>query len=171
MRHCVAFAVAALLLVLPAATASDSQSVVGSYVPVPSGPTTFTEHSKNVCVIRMPLSFLLFDGSLEGSFDVVATLNVKKLPADACSDDESDLPAIFAATANIHGQGTFTGSLDGAAGTFDGTMVAWHDGGFATGRIVVKHGTGDLVGLHGVLHLAGELGQVGAITGELHLAP
>jgi hypothetical protein len=169
MRHLVTLAVAALLLAVPTAMAKDSQSVEGSYIAVPAGPMTFAEHSKNVCVIQMPLSFVM-TGDLNGSFDVTATLSVKKLPQGACSPGMQNIPAIFAARATIHGQGSFR-SFAAAEDTFDGTFVARHDGGFATGRIVVKHGTGDFAGVHGILHSAGKLGYPGLYNGELHFAP
>jgi hypothetical protein len=167
MRHAVVFAAAALLLAVPGAMAKEFQSVEGSYDAIPAGPMTFTERSKNVCVIQMPLSFVL-TGDLNGSFDVTATLSVKKLPEGACRPD--DILAILAARATIHGQGSFW-SFAAPENTFDGTFVAWHEGGFATGRIVIKHGSGDFAGMHGILHIWGKLTEPGSYCGQLHFAP
>lgn len=165
MPHAVVFAVAALLVVVPTAGAKDSQSVLGGWdLGFPIDPT-YTEHSKNVCVIQMGLPFAL-NGDLQGPFVVSITMKVKKLGEGKCSPE--NIFEIFMAPANIHGHGSFDGYLDGTEVAFEGNMVAWHDQGQAKGQVVIQHGTD---GLHGILHIEGMVGVGGTYSGETHFAP
>lgn len=50
------------------------------------------------------------------------------------------------------GRGSFTGTVNGKSGTFEYIANFRTDGrGHAWGGIVIKHGTGELAGIHGVL--------------------
>ncbi len=160
MRHFVTLAVAGLLLVAPSADANDSQQVSGSYLleMIPEVPMTMDQKSKNVCVITLGLRMNL-TGDLTGTLDSTVTMNNK----GACDD--------FQAKANIHGKGIFTGALGNKQGAFDVSAVFWHDNLVATGWLTIQHATGELSGLHGILHVEGAVGVGGDYHGEVHFAP
>lgn len=151
----------ALLLPVPPMEAVDSQEVSGTYTLEfpPDAPFNAVQVSSKVCQVRMGSRFVL-DGDLKGSIDVLLSISLKSL----CSD--------WSAPANIHGKGSFVGMLGEAAGSFDVTMVAWHEQDYvAHGKWVIQHADGDLAGLHGTLYFAGFVGWGGTYRGNLHFAP
>jgi hypothetical protein len=156
-------AVAALLLIVPAvqAQAGDHQQVSGAYLLelIPEVPLTMDQRSPNVCVITLGLRMHFVSGDLIGTADSVATMNNK----GACDD--------FSAKATIQGKGSFDGALGDKQGAFDLSAVFWHDNFAAWGRLTIQHATGDLAGLHGVLHVEGIVGVGGDYHGKVHFAP
>ena len=159
MRLFVTLAVAALLLV-PATGAKDFQEVSGAYtVMMDWSATTFDQRSKNMCVVDAVYSLVL-SGDLSGSVDVRATVNHKGF----CYD--------FSLPATVHGKGScLDASLGDKPGTFDVSVAFQHDAGIATGQMTIQHATGELAGLHGILHIEGGVGGGGEYSGKLHFAP
>jgi len=72
---------------------------------------------------------------------------------------------------NFHGVETFTGTVNGAAGTLTFNAVSRHDpSGASHGKAVIRQATGELAGLHGVLFqdgTVGPLGPLGSYSGHI----
>jgi uncharacterized protein DUF3224 len=65
---------------------------------------------------------------------------------------------------NFHGVETFTGTVNGAAGTLTFNVASRHDpSGASHDKAVIRRGTGGLAGLHGVLFQEGTVGPLGPL--------
>jgi len=67
-------------------------------------------------------------------------------------------------------QGTFTGNVAGASGTFDFQLEgkAYGPQGNIQGQLVILAGTGNLANLHGQITLTGQLPIGGTYSGDIH---
>ena len=116
--------------------------------------------SSEACDVQMGFQFLL-DGDLKGPLDLLVSISLK----GPCGGDWSQ-------PANVHGKGSFVGTLGEAGGSFDVTMSAKHEQDYvAHGQFVIQHAAGDLAGLHGILDFAGSVGGGGTYCGDVHFAP
>jgi hypothetical protein len=72
---------------------------------------------------------------------------------------------------NFHGVETFTGTVNGAAGTLTFNVASRHaPSGLSRGKAVIRQATGGLAGLHGVLFqdgTTGPLGPIGSYSGRI----
>jgi hypothetical protein len=112
----------------------------------------------NICIIDLDATFA-FQGTLQGAF----TAAFRIVHRGPCSQPA---PETFEA------EGTYTGSVATASGTFDFNFAGSIDTqGNAQGGLTVLHGTGGLANLHGTLTLTGQAGVGGTYSGQVHFDP
>lgn len=147
----------ALLLSVPVAQATPPQAANGTFAVVNVTPTSVQPVSDN-CQIELEATFS-FQGTLDGSF----TAHFSILHHGAC---DQPAPEIFEA------QGTYTGMVNDASGSFDFNFHGNIDAqGRAQGQLVIQRGTAGLANLHGQLTLTGQAGVGGTYTGNIHFEP
>jgi Protein of unknown function (DUF3224) len=136
-----------------AATAAPRETASGDFVSTSTtingirtaGPTTFIDLSFTVS----------YSGTLTGTSVVEGTLTAHK-------NDSG----------NFHGVETFTGTVNGVPGTLSFDLVARNNpAGVEHGTARIRGATGELAGLHGVLHQAGTVegppGPAGTYSGRI----
>jgi hypothetical protein len=168
MRQILTLAVAAVVLVAPAAGAKDFQEVSGTYsVVFPGPPATYDERSPNQCIITVRYLLELTpdtEDDLEAQIDVWARVN-NKGPCTALN-----VPA------TVHGKGeALQASLGDESGAFSANVVFKHEAsteffGGAHGQATIQQASGDLAGLHGILNLEGTVILGGRYSGRLHFS-
>jgi hypothetical protein len=145
------------VLVSPAVQASPPQTASGDFV-VEDLVINSVEPKGEITHIELTATFRL-EGDFEGTF-VADFLIVHLGPSDQPAEE------IFVA------QGTFTGKVYGADGSFDFTFVGTIDAdGQAEGELVIGRGTDDLENLSGQITLSGISGVAGNYEGSIHFAP
>ena len=146
-----------LLLLFPTAYAVEPTPASGTFQVV-GATVTSVQPVDNICIIELDATFA-FLGTLGGSF----TASFKIIHRGSCAQPA---PEIFEA------QGTYTGSVTAASGTFDFNFEGSIDAqGNAEGKLVILRGTGGLANLHGMLTLTGQAGVGGTYSGQIHFDP
>ena len=147
----------AAALTAPSAQASPPQSASGDFF-VEDLVVTSVEPKGEICHIELTATF-----RLEGTFDGAFVADFQIVHLGACDEPAEQ---VFVA------QGTFTGEVDGAKGSFDFTFQGEIDEeGRAEGDLVIGRGTDDLEDLSGRINLTGTAGVDGTYEGRIHFAP
>lgn len=114
------------------------------------------------CHVELTATFA-FAGTLAGSFTAPFSIQHH----GSCVEPAAET---FQASGTYAGTVTVAGSE--RTGTFEFTFAGTIDtAGNAEGKLVVRHGTGELEGLHGLVELTGLTGVGGTYSGSLHLEP
>lgn len=141
----------------PPPLAGPSQQASGTFQVASAVPTSVQQVGEN-CLIELDAQFN-FQGTLEGFF----TAHFRIVHHAPCGQPG---PETFQA------QGTYQGTVAGAAGTFDFNFQGGIDAqGNAQGQLVIQQGTGGLTNLRGMLTLTGQAGVGGTYVGDIHFDP
>jgi hypothetical protein len=152
----VALLIATFAVALPAA-ASPPQDVSGAFTVVSVIPTSIREAGNN-CIIEADVTFA-FTGGIDGAFSSLPLRIVHHGPCDPLGP----------APENFQGDGTFAGTVNGVAGSFDFNFRGKVDAaGNAEAKLTVRQGSGGLEELHGAITLTGITGVGGTYEGRVH---
>jgi hypothetical protein len=154
------FVLAVVLVVLvssvSAVGASASQAVSGTWQ-LASIISASAQPVDGNCIIEL-VDTASFQGDLVGT----STQHTRIMHFGPCDQPAAEV---------FQSQGTFEGTVAGAAGTFDFELLGKADAqGNVQGPLVVLTGTGDLTNLHGQLTLTGQLPSLlnGVYSGDIH---
>jgi hypothetical protein len=150
-----AVVLALLVLAVSSASASDSQSVsgtwqFGSLTPISAQPVAGN------CIIELGYT-QNYQGDLAGS----VTGQVRIMHFGPCDQPAAEV---------FHSEGTFQGTVDGVSGTFDFQLQGdAYSQGHLQGSLVILTGTDGLANLRGRIAIAGNLpDRSGTYSGDVH---
>ena len=135
--------------------ASASQAVSGSWQFGSLSPISAQPVGGN-CIIELG-----YTQNYLGDLDGTVTGHVRIVHLGPCDQNAAE---VFVS------QGTFTGTVAGASGTFDFQLQGKAIGpqGSIQGQLIILAGTGNLASLHGQITLTGQLPIGGTYSGDIH---